>query len=673
MAQEILVLDPSEVADGRTELALHPADGSPSAPIMIRTEGPDWGDAEVTPYDADGRYGSVPVAYRQANRVVTVPLLVQDLGTPARQLQQKVALLQREGGWLKRELPDGSVRYMDVVGATLGMGGGSAQAAGLLDNEVDLSIEYLPDSYGDEEELAVTGGDTGSGEWIGVVSVPGDHPARCRIVATEGSGSDQLGLLVGVRSRHYDDASTAALVYEAEDLTPLDAAAIVTLSGASGGASNNAVRHNNLSTEWTPVLSTEHATDGDLTHVGSYRVWARVYSSSSSTPSLRFLWDVGDFTAPAINDSYTIPMNSASYLADLGEIRIDKFSAGVHRWKGVIQAKGVTSGDNVYIDKLWLQPLDEFASRAIYGLDTNIGLSSYSARDGFNQAAGNLSGKSATVGGAWATTGATTDFAVEATGHTVQRSTSVVETGPRLASVGSSLTTMAVRADVTLPAIDAGKSVATGVVGRYVDGSNYFSAYLQTTDASRASLVATKTVAGGHSGGAQSPPFAADGTTIYRIGLIVTSTGRYVAWVSLPDSDDPIMVVGGQDSALATGGTLASGKPGLTDWSLATSPGTRTLDNFAAWVPTTDAVIFANQSLEIRHDAFERETSDGGSYSRITPIGDLVRLPASGVEDRPCEIFLKATRGDFDRIPDSAAADALSVTVNARPSWLFRP
>jgi hypothetical protein len=100
----------------------------------------------------------------------------------------------------------------------------------------------------------------------------------------------------------------------------------------------------------------------------------------------------------------------------------------------------------------------------------------------------------------------------------------------------------------------------------------------------------------------------------------------------------------------------------------------RTYDNFAAWVPDLDAVLFANQSAELRHDGIVREDSTGAAYGPMSSvIGDLPRLPPSGTEGRPVEILLVPSRGDFDQLPDSGGTDALDVTINARPTWLFRP
>jgi hypothetical protein len=97
------------------------------------------------------------------------------------------------------------------------------------------------------------------------------------------------------------------------------------------------------------------------------------------------------------------------------------------------------------------------------------------------------------------------------------------------------------------------------------------------------------------------------------------------------------------------------------------------VDNLQAWVPTPDAVIFQAQSAELRTDGTFRQTADGTGWGPTNPpTGDLLRMPPSGLEGRDVEFFLKASRGDFDQLPDSAD-DGLQAQVFYRPSWLVVP
>lgn len=419
-----VVLDPVEVATNRTELHLN------AGPIRVADDGIDWGDAALEQFMAELDYGQVSIDHRVPNRSISIPLVVGADGstgfaTALRDLQAKVALIQREGGWLRR----GTGLYADVVAATLKL---PDHRGWLGVEQATLVLEALPDFYGDE--VSRTLHSEGTWPWLSFVEadVAGDYPARTRITVTDDQGEAQLGVLWGIRSRYYDDAETAALAFQAEALTPLDTAAVATVAGASGGGSNNVVRHGNLAPTWTPVLSTEIDGVGHMTHRGTYRVWARAYSTSTdelllaSPPSLRLIWDVGDLVRPVENAeaALTYPVGSF-YLLDLGQVRLDAPPLGDHRWQGVIQAKGAEGGEEVSIDYILLQPIDDGAGRVLSEPSPDPPLSGYAIRDEFGGSAGSLVGSDLTI------TGATnaTPIVVTANGHGVSNGQTVMVGG----------------------------------------------------------------------------------------------------------------------------------------------------------------------------------------------------------------------------------------------------
>ena len=68
-----------------------------------------------------------------------------------------------------------------------------------------------------------------------------------------------------------------------------------------------------------------------------------------------------------------------------------------------------------------------------------------------------------------------------------------------------------------------------------------------------------------------------------------------------------------------------------------------------------------------------REDTDGTAYAKIdSHVGCLPRLPPSGLENRKVELYVKASRGDFDQFPD-AGIDDVSARVTYRPAWLLTP
>lgn len=84
-----------------------------------------------------------------------------------------------------------------------------------------------------------------------------------------------------------------------------------------------------------------------------------------------------------------------------------------------------------------------------------------------------------------------------------------------------------------------------------------------------------------------------------------------------------------------------------------------------------DASVFANQSTELRWDGMYRAAV--GVYGPAnTPVGDLPRLPPSGLEGRPVQLFVKPSRGDLNVLPDSGL-DGMTVKVVYRPVYGHRP
>lgn len=156
MALTSVVLDPSAVADsGRVELNLN------SGAIRVGEDGIDWGDAAIEQYLAEQERGQLPVDFRIPNRQITIPLILGADGASGyydakKQLQSKVALIQSEGGWLSRTFPPtgspgGDDLYADIVGATLKL---PDKYGNLGINEALLTLEAIPDFYGDEITLA---------------------------------------------------------------------------------------------------------------------------------------------------------------------------------------------------------------------------------------------------------------------------------------------------------------------------------------------------------------------------------------------------------------------------------------------------------------------------------------------------------------------------------------
>lgn len=659
---ETIILDPTEVSTGRTQVDITG---------LVKAEGVDWGDAAIEAFMADRERGSAPVDFRIPNRQVVLPLNVKALGSTSfvtfrQNLQRKASLFQREGGWIRRTTASGTL-FADVVNATLHLGGTWMQATRSVDIEAELRLELIPDWYGPEIVLPDRVETTNTELIWTETNILGDYPGRLRLVVDDDQGQAQMGLLYGIRSRNYSNASTAALKYEAETCTPMDSA---TVSGAN-------IQHINLSTSWTPVMSTTQTGNLALTHVGTYRVWARVQALSGAQPAgttsveMRLLWDVGDFALPTENDPVAVPIIATFNGVDLGEVRLDRVPSGTHRWQGVIQARGLLGGEFVFVDKIWLVPVDEGYGVLRARRTSEPGLSSYIARDEFNQTSGVLATKPLPFGGTWQGIAGGAGFTVDFNVHQATRTaTSDPSATPRLESAGTSTPANVAVEAALRHSVEGG---LTGAFCRLVNDQNYLVARaLSLVSSTPQTILQVAIVVAGTSTTLLSKTFYTSMVTApVTVRLVADAQGRWVVYMGTgPQS--LVEQGSGMHTALATGGALASGRVGLYDrYSVAAPPLTRYVDNFAAWAPPLDAVLHPNQSAELRTEGMFREEATGAAFGPVSHVvGDLPRIPPSGAEGRTVQFFVKASRGDLATFPDTDADD-ISARVSYRPSYLL--
>jgi hypothetical protein len=687
---EALVLDPAAVALNRTAW---------DVTQYVGESGPDWGDAAIEQFLADIESGSLPVDFRIPNRTVQIPLLLLKSTTGTaytfdqvrRRFQQKAALFQRKGGWISRQTAVGTV-YADVIGAQLKLGGSTAQALWGIDADAILTLTCLPDWYGAEVDAGTFTGATGDLA-ANVGQIAGDYPARARIIVKDTATKRRHGLLWA--HRYYNAASTNQLIYNAYNMTLLNGAKRVNATTGADDAAGTLVKAGwNSDTNWATVLSTDLVA-GPLTHEGSYRVWARVgidNTSSGSTNQIRLRWDVGDFTKATTNPFVEVPKSTSTEpfssslgmnLVDLGEIRLDASPIGTHRWRGEIQIK--TRVSNFFFDKIFITPVDTGYGKLIASdIESDVGNTTYLTTFSTGTIGAVLQGSGISgipVGHTWTTSGASGDFLLtredgSGTGNpNVASRTAGV--GQRIAYAGAAVfTAVDVQIDVNLPAILALPSYDVSLFARYVDATNNVECKF-VSDSSDTWFQVTVRATSGATGGrlirSDAPTWPRGlvaGWVTFR--LVIDTTGRYFAWL-VPRGTafgDPNIV--GYAPILATGGSLASG---VTGFGAGSCTGAVMFDNFFAKTPPTpDAAIYEGRGVELRFDSMYRDSLDGiGSGQVGNIIGDLCRLPPSGLEARAVELLVKPTRGDFGQMPDFDAAGGITARVLYRPCYLFVP
>lgn len=496
-----------------------------------------------------------------------------------------------------------------------------------------------------------------------VANVPGDVPAKIRAIVTDGATQSRRLVRAGLESRYYPTTSPPALL--------IDSASLVT-SGYSGTATtrtggynaNGVVRSNELFSHELAMVGL-----GDLSHVGTFRVFARVYADAATTATVycRLSWREG--SGPLRSNPWTTPPVVAAWAeVDLGIITIPEKILGTQRWTGQIDTYSAVDNENLDVDYIYLMPVGEgygVARAAISSaFGTLVGYDGFTART----AGATLGATAAQLGGTWATSGAATDFAAAdtpGTSETMTRATTL-EAGPRYAILGATnYTDLEVGISVF---VTAGTPEAS-VIARYVDSTHYLVAQLQYS-------VSRLRVAVNNGGGGQTvavpwtPPYNA----WCSLQLTVYTSGQLVAKAF--DADGLITAeIVAQDAVLATGGALQTGLPAFADTNAFSLASARYYDNFYATVPSTEAVACnSSQSIEFRQDGIIREDSTGTYWGPPPePRGGLRGIPPAGTRSRKSRIAVVARRNDVLVAADDQIADNTVLQVALTPRFLVAP
>jgi hypothetical protein len=349
---ERITLDPDEVSTGRTEFDITP---------WIDHEGIDWGDAQIAAFMSETDVGEVPVDFRWPNRQITIPLVFVNRGTISGQvararLQAKLALFQREGGWIKRVTNSGGTVYADVVDgafhATSAPGYASKRDE---DYEASATLSLIPEFYGNEITLGDHVTTTADELVFTETTVRGDVPGRVRVVIDNDQASAQTSLIYGFRARNHDSATTAKLAWEAETLTNQGTAVDQVLAGASGGT---VVRNGAVSTTAEDIVGST-----GFTHKGHYRVFARAYTTSPGTLWASWRYSVDGGANYVVNDEVRVTPGGAGVfqVLDLGQIDIRKPPVGTGLWTGYARGRGALGIEDLRYDKIWFVPADEYS------------------------------------------------------------------------------------------------------------------------------------------------------------------------------------------------------------------------------------------------------------------------------------------------------------------------
>jgi hypothetical protein len=644
-----VTLDPEYAISGRTPLSLN-ANG-----ISVEGTGVDWGESSAVPFSSISRYGEPVEETRYPNRVVTIPLA---LGTEAAgmeaqeeearaKLQAKVALLQRQGGVLERKRETGPPVYADIINASLVIPDQYGGEGGSIEPKAVLTLTCLPDFYGTEqtlEAIQATGQIAAVLKKNGVPAViEGDYPARTQILLTDKSGHNQRGVLYGLRSTYYSSAETAKLYYDAYEMVTLNGATGVTKTGTYSGHWVELPSAYAISKAWHPFIETalvENVTGvKHFTHIGSYRVFARAQVESYGT-QLRLAWSNNHGTAPTYNESVKLPAESALYIVDLGEIRIEEPPLGEHWWSGTIQAyNGSASPGGVAIDRVWIQPVDDGAGRLRATAEPQHTTSVVEIQT------------PTTAGGAAA----------------VGNGTQISGGTPTWSNPTGIFTGNSPRAHITLTSSETSKALAATSLG--------FNGLSGTTIRSIVGSVEYRTgssnieIVGG--------PFKSGSGITAASAHIVSGNGE--ARFEFPA--EPLWETtwtGANIEASGFGFAIQALNAASTEEIELTNLKVTVTFTYSTGSLPTDSVIYASRSAAVRWDGAYREDTSDGAYARVSQeLGELPRLPPSGLEKREVQLFVKNSRGLLPApTPPSQETDpgidAIEAVVSYRPCWIGR-
>jgi hypothetical protein len=681
--------------------------GAANVPLLL-VEAGDTGyrltGMDLTPPPSVSQYassadteGDVPTGPgKPSNRIVALEYLVMggtDASLEAKMstLTAKIEKLRRERGTLEFQTLTGDLLFGDVYNA--------AFREMTLDRRyvrnrvipIRLEFECAPYFRATPVTLSDHVETTNPVLVFTETGLAGDAPGLATLVIDEDQALSQWEVVWGIQSQYYDAAASAALFYEAVNLTPLGSATLgAGSSGAFGGGANKSVTAGSQD-EWTAMLSSQAAGGGaHWTHIGSYRVFARVQGSGAHT-EVRLQWGLGDLLRYTLNDvqlAWGHPtVGNGWTIVDLGLVHIPP---GTPRWESRILIK--QPGNQLEVNYLWLVPVDEGSGHAT-GIPRIAVPTSFSALDTFDVPQANLAGSTMDVGGTWTGAGDTDDY-IMTTNYTPYRT--AVSDGGAFANARFELAGTATPTGVFVSAIFgtdtfANSSLTLGLLARYVDTANFMIAFITPTVAGQVQLSASGRLAGGSLFTSPGPdsrvitPADVDTITVgghvistaswvfgMRMALWADITGRVFIWLrhpSVPFSayGTPDMFV--QAASLATGGALASGKVGLFDYNPAATACTRYVAGFQAAPTPDDAAMFASQSIRWGWDGVQREDSAGVLFAPVSYEGDNLYPPPSGNEGRTLRTIVKATRNPMGYAYDRSTDD-ISARMTYTPRYL---
>jgi hypothetical protein len=386
----------------------------------------------------------------------------------------------------------------------------------------------------------------------------------------------------------------------------------------------------------------------------------------------RLSWKAGD--GPTNHNTWATPISVSGWIElTSARSRCRRRTLGTQRWTGQVEVQGdATTPGTVALDYLILVPqADGYGkSRAAWSYSSGVLV----AYDTFTTTtAGNaLNTRVAPLGGTWATSGDATDFVfsdnmVGTDGvESLSRTVSVSETTGRFAILGATGYTdsqIDARARFVL------NNTEQALILRWVDSSNFLRLKVNSATA----VVTLEQVVAGTPTTLATPATGTLGTftqLTFRFRLIAYASGLAIVTVT---SDDGLTSYGSAQAvstALATGGVLATGKPGIGSRSTSAVSSNHHWDDIAVTTPAAEPmVIYSGRNMQVRYDDTLRQDSTATYYGRTPSYKGSRFLVPVGTS----RVLVKARRNDIEASLDDQVTDALQVQVGWTPRGLAVP
>jgi hypothetical protein len=498
----------------------------------------------------------------------------------------------------------------------------------------------------------------------------GDFPALVKLIVTDKATQDRRYFRYGQDLVASETGNPPTLVTAGSLVTTGFSGEAKTRTGAY---SEEKVKRATAVSQWTTMCGT-----GAIKHVGSFRIFGHVYAASEDA-RYRISYRNGDGPLVALEGKAPPIVGDFSDI-DFGEVTFDEASTGEQHSEIRVEVK--TAGEPLELD---LNYLELVPTTKGYGKARGLASSAPTkllAYDTFLQTEGNLDApKALPLGGNWAEatkTGAA-GFKVIAAEDLVQR----VEVSDASAVAGcyaiagtEEPTTSKVSVVVWSPtvAFSSATEFRRGVFLRYTNPENWLMAYFHNSETVRSKLAVAKRVAGTTT--VLDDFFLAGGVGVQEekmvVSLTVDANGTWQASMYLSGSAEPSPMLEGQDSVLATGGTLAKGKGGFYDAWLLASACTRNYDSFS--LLTGDAagrVCYSTRTCRATSEGFTRQDSTGAYEGTASEFrGANLYLPPGGKDGLYNRIVISMRRNDAEAEASPNVTDKHKTEVLVKERFL---